>query len=155
MSSSWEDVGVAVASMVLATFSMFDKPENVFLITFTGAPCFPISAIASPNSPTVEANFCRIPATLSTLDDGIFNAATGALQQLSTEKKNGEGERDAAKDRSRYCRAPPPPITESSFVAAKTRSTVHDHRLEPISDRRMIDRRPKPMNKSGVSSVNK
>nr|GMD35310.1 Os06g0176125 [Ipomoea batatas] len=57
MSSSWEDVGVAVASMVLATFSMFDKPENVFLITFTGAPCFPISAIASPNSPTVEANF--------------------------------------------------------------------------------------------------
>nr|GLL41834.1 hypothetical protein Itr_chr12CG14060 [Ipomoea trifida] len=76
MSSSWEDVGVAVASMVLATFSMFDKPENVFLITFTGAPCFPISAIASPNSPTVEANFCRIPATLSTLDDGIFNAAT-------------------------------------------------------------------------------
>nr|GMD60025.1 LEAF RUST 10 DISEASE-RESISTANCE LOCUS RECEPTOR-LIKE PROTEIN KINASE-like 1.1 [Ipomoea batatas] len=77
MSSSWEDVGVAVASMVLATFSMFDKPENVFLITFTGAPCFPISAIASPNSPTVEANFCRIPATLSTLDDGIFNAATG------------------------------------------------------------------------------
>nr|GMD60815.1 Os08g0556050 [Ipomoea batatas] len=77
MSSSWEDVGVAVASMVLATFSMFDKPKNVFLITFTGAPCFPISAIASPNSPTVEANFCRIPATLSTLDDGIFNAATG------------------------------------------------------------------------------
>nr|GMC80063.1 187-kDa microtubule-associated protein AIR9 [Ipomoea batatas] len=78
MSSSWEDVGVAVASMVLATFSMLDKPENVFLITFAGAPCFPISAIASPNSPTVEANFCRIPATLSTLDDGIFNAATGA-----------------------------------------------------------------------------
>nr|GME09620.1 hypothetical protein Iba_scaffold8941CG0080 [Ipomoea batatas] len=77
MSSSWEDVGVAVASMVLATFSMFDKLENVFLITFTGAPCFPISAIASPNSPTVETNFCRIPATLSTLDDGIFNAATG------------------------------------------------------------------------------
>nr|GMC53104.1 uncharacterized protein LOC109169839 [Ipomoea batatas] len=77
MSSSWEDVGVAVASMVLATFSMLDKPENVFLITFTGVPCFPISAIASPNSPTVEANFCRIPATLSTLDDGIFNAATG------------------------------------------------------------------------------
>nr|GMD39868.1 hypothetical protein Iba_chr10aCG3870 [Ipomoea batatas] len=37
MSSSWEDVGVAVASMVLATFSMFDKPENVFLITFTGS----------------------------------------------------------------------------------------------------------------------
>nr|GLL31781.1 uncharacterized protein LOC109158392 [Ipomoea trifida] len=77
MSSNWEDIGVAVASMVLATFSMLDKPENVFLITFTGAPCFPISAIASPNSPTVEANFCRIPATLSTLDDGIFNAATG------------------------------------------------------------------------------
>nr|GMD49969.1 fanconi-associated nuclease 1 homolog isoform X7 [Ipomoea batatas] len=76
-----------------------------------------------------------------------------SLQQLSTEKKNGEGERDAAEDRSRYCRAPPPPITESSFVAAKTRSNVHDHRLEPISDRRMIDRRPKPMNKSGVSPI--
>nr|GMD89965.1 uncharacterized protein LOC109158392 [Ipomoea batatas] len=78
MSSSWEDVGVEVASMVLATFSMLDKPENVFLITFTGAPCFPISAITSPNSPTVEASFCRIPATLSTLDDGIFNAGSAA-----------------------------------------------------------------------------
>nr|GMD14363.1 dof zinc finger protein DOF4.5-like [Ipomoea batatas] len=78
MSSSWEDVGVEVASMVLATFSMLDKPENVFLITFTGVPCFRISAIASPNSPTVEASFCRIPATLSTLDDGIFNAGSAA-----------------------------------------------------------------------------
>nr|GMC95676.1 hypothetical protein Iba_chr05cCG10850 [Ipomoea batatas] len=46
--------------------------------TFTGAPCFPISAIASPNSPTVEASFCKIPATLSTLDDGIFNAGSAA-----------------------------------------------------------------------------
>nr|GMD48656.1 uncharacterized protein LOC109158392 [Ipomoea batatas] len=69
MSSSCEDVGVEVASMVLATLSMLDKPENVFPITLTGAPCFPISVIASPNSPTVEASFCKIPATLSTLDD--------------------------------------------------------------------------------------
>nr|GMC64351.1 hypothetical protein Iba_chr02dCG4140 [Ipomoea batatas] len=40
-------------------------------------------AIASPNSPTVEASFCRIPATLSTLDDGIFNAATGEARPLA------------------------------------------------------------------------
>nr|GMD42593.1 uncharacterized protein LOC109191246 [Ipomoea batatas] len=85
MSSSCEDVGVEVASMVLATLSMLDKPENIFLITLTGAPCFPISVIASPNSPTVEASFCKIPATLSTLDDGTFNAE----KKIKEENKSG------------------------------------------------------------------
>nr|GMD78672.1 hypothetical protein Iba_chr13cCG15230 [Ipomoea batatas] len=81
MSSSCEAVGVEGASMVLATLSMLDMPENVFLITLTGAPCFPMSAITSPNSATVEATFCKIPVTLSTLDGDTFtvgSAPTGA-----------------------------------------------------------------------------
>nr|GMD50203.1 hypothetical protein Iba_chr11aCG10390 [Ipomoea batatas] len=76
-----EAVGVEGASMVLATLSMLDMPENVFLITLMGVPCFPMSAIASPNSPIVEASFCKIPATLSTLYCGILtvgSASTGA-----------------------------------------------------------------------------
>nr|GMD50598.1 hypothetical protein Iba_chr11aCG14170 [Ipomoea batatas] len=79
MSSSREAVGVEGASMVLATLSMLDMLENVFLITLTRAPCFPISAIASPYSPTVEANFCKIPATLSTLDGGTFTVGSAPI----------------------------------------------------------------------------
>nr|GMD47450.1 hypothetical protein Iba_chr10eCG13070 [Ipomoea batatas] len=81
MSSNCEGVGVE-ASIVLATLSMLDMPEKVFLITSTGAPCFPMSTITSPNSTTLEASFCNTCATLSTLDGGTVTvglAVTGAL----------------------------------------------------------------------------
>nr|GMC84646.1 hypothetical protein Iba_chr04cCG13600 [Ipomoea batatas] len=79
--SSCEAVGVEGASMALATLSVLDMPENVFLITLTGALRFPMSAITLPNSATVEATFCKIPVTLSTLDGDTFtvgSAPTGA-----------------------------------------------------------------------------